>query len=381
MPGNRPNFGLQGAFVKRGDKIAFIANVDSVSTGDGVSLTGSERAFGITTANFTGTRPVEVSITARGLSPEAISIMTGETLTDTDGRANTARLTALRGDWAGADTELTVDAISEVGLYILEVMPNNLLHTTKIFALDEQIVLTPEIKTDTGDSEFVISRAQNADLSPADRYSTGLNLVGQRMYLYREALDPDAPIQNLVYQWQRANPAANPRFADIADEDDNFYNLQQDDVNKYLRAKITYEDAEGNEEVVYTPIENFRVGTGGRINPPLPAPLTFAQIPGVNISVEGLEEGDKAIVEVMPETEARGTFISGSTARPTFSLYVVSDSREDTTTAILHIPSMKLGPLPIGFTSLAEMTHELSGNARFSSAINGFYRFSQITKE
>ena len=383
MPNTQSNYGLQGLFVQRGTSIAFIGNVDSVSVNDGVSLVDSMQGWGVSTAGYTGTRPCEVAFTARGLSPTAIAIITGENLTDTDGAANTATITSLKGDWSAADTELTVGAISEVGLYLLEVLANNTLHTTKILALDENIVLTPEAVVDTGDSAFLISNFNNTDRSAGDYYSRGFSNINSDIYIiFGSLIDPDVARPPFVYQWQRANQANNPRFVNIEDETNSSYTITAADDGKLLRAKVSYTDAEGNDEVVYTAIENMTRGTGGRINPPLPLPMTFAGIPGVNISVAGVEVGDKAVVEVMPESTERGTLAMGSAqARPYFSLYAVSDSREEEAqTAILQVPRVKIGGFPLPLAANSELSHELTGIAAHSDSIDGYYRLSLISR-
>ncbi len=63
--------------------------------------------------------------------------------------------------------------------------------------------------------------------------------------LTAELSDPDGSISNLTWQWQQADTAEAVSWTDISGATAASYTPTLNDVGKFLRAKASYDDAEG----------------------------------------------------------------------------------------------------------------------------------------
>ena len=66
-----------------------------------------------------------------------------------------------------------------------------------------------------------------------------------------ELEDPDEPVSNLVWQWQRADTADAATWSDIAGATAAEYTPVFDDHGKFLRARATYDDKHGTGKIVH----------------------------------------------------------------------------------------------------------------------------------
>ena len=57
--------------------------------------------------------------------------------------------------------------------------------------------------------------------------------------------DPDEPLTNTVWQWQRADEGATPSWPDISGATSRTYTPSNDDRGKVLRVAVSYTDAFG----------------------------------------------------------------------------------------------------------------------------------------
>lgn len=64
-------------------------------------------------------------------------------------------------------------------------------------------------------------------------------------------VDPDAPVSNVAWQWQRADTADAATWTDITDATAADYTPVFDDHGKFLRAQATYDDKHGTGKVVH----------------------------------------------------------------------------------------------------------------------------------
>ena len=91
--------------------------------------------------------------------------------------------------------------------------------------------------------------------------TAGVPQVAQQ--ISAELDDPDAPVSNVVWQWQRADTADTATWTDITDGTTADYTPVFADHGKFLRAQATYDDKHGTGKTVY--------GTSTNALPPRPA--------------------------------------------------------------------------------------------------------------
>ena len=138
-------FGVAGIWINDASRVAFLPNTDAINISDNANLINVENAFGITIDLRTGTKPVELSFTARGLSPLALSIMGGYDLTQNVANAQKqAFITGVKGDWSGVASVVTqADAVP--GIYHIE-------KTAGAFKTQKLASLTADLAIDAPES-------------------------------------------------------------------------------------------------------------------------------------------------------------------------------------------------------------------------------------
>ncbi len=106
--------------------------------------------------------------------------------------------------------------------------------------------------------------------------------------------DPDEPLTNAAWQWQRADEGATPTWTDISGATSNVYTPSADDKGKVLRAAVSYTDHFG-----YNTISS-------------PQTVTVSNLPVVTVSDAGpfaLIEGriDRSVTFTLPDVSTPST--------------------------------------------------------------------------
>ena len=144
--------------------------------------------------------------------------------------------------------------------------------------------------------------------------------------------DPDRILRNLAWQWQTADSAESTSWTDITDATLDSYTPAPDDIGKFLRAKVSYDDGEGSGK------EAAGISANAVVRPDN-APPTFDEGTSATRSInENPEAGTRvgAVVSATdPEEDALTYSLASGTDSGLFSIDRASGRLEVDSGAVL----------------------------------------------
>ena len=119
--------------------------------------------------------------------------------------------------------------------------------------------------------------------------------------------DPDRILRNLAWQWQTADSAESTSWDDITDATSDSYTPVPDDIGKYLRAMVSYDDGEGTGK------EAAGISADAVVRPDN-MPPTFDEGTSASRSINENSEAGTRIGAVVSATDPEGDSLTYSLA-------------------------------------------------------------------